>query len=195
MLVEQSSQANSFSQRDWDALWINNFRPLKRPELYMQLADRLKDLSFQVVGGAIPGSESFYEDMRSEATRHSNVVFHGPAPYHNVNPMYGRAKVFVNTSEIEGFPNSYLQAWMRGTPVVTFIDPDGLIAKEGLGAVVTDLDSLVAAVTRLTSDRKAWEEASHRCRTYMLRHFGDAVVLKTYRELIDALASTVERSH
>jgi glycosyltransferase involved in cell wall biosynthesis len=188
MLVEQSEESKSFADRDWPSLWINNFRPLKRPEVYMELASRLPDLAFHVVGGAIPGQEAYYEATKEKAATHPNVIFHGAAPYHSVNPMYGRAKVFVNTSEIEGFPNSYLQAWMRGTPVITFIDPDGLIAKEGLGAAVRDMNELVAAVRRLCSDASAWQETSRRCRAYMLRHYGDAVVLQAYRELIDDLA-------
>jgi glycosyltransferase involved in cell wall biosynthesis len=193
MLVEQSDNVKPFAERDWPALWINNFRPLKRPELYLELASRLPELAFHIVGGAIPGQEAYYEASKARAASHANAVFHGAAPYHNVNPMYGRAKVFVNTSEIEGFPNSYLQAWMRGTPVITFIDPDGLIAREGLGAVVRDTEELVEAVRRLCLDPKAWREASDRCRAYMLRHYGDAVVLKAYRELIDELTSPSRR--
>lgn len=193
MLVEQSDHINSFAEREWDALWINNFRALKRPELYYELATRLPDLAFHVVGGAIPGHESYFEASKAKAAEHSNVVFHGPAPYHNVNPMYGRAKVFVNTSEIEGFPNSYLQAWMRGTPVITFIDPDGLIEKEGLGAAVRDNNELFEAVQRLCLNENVWRETSERCRAYMLRHYGDAVVLKAYRELIDDLASAARQ--
>ena len=61
----------------------------------------------------------------------------------SIDALYDRAKVLVNTSDVEGFPNSYLQAWIRGVPVVTLIDPDGVIEREGLGV----------AKTHATSDR------------------------------------------
>ena len=48
------------------------------------------------------------------------MTFHGAVPYRDAGALYSRARVLVNTSDVEGFPNTYLQAWASGTPVVAF---------------------------------------------------------------------------
>ena len=93
-------------------------------------------VSFHMVGGTVPGGHRFFETVKAQAASRSNVTFHGAVPYRDASALYSRARVFVNTSDIEGFPNTYLQAWASGTPVVAFFDPDGVIAREGLGATV-----------------------------------------------------------
>src|SRR5262249_55518797 len=114
MLVEPADGYAAFDARDMTVLWINNLRQLKRPDLYFDMAQALPDLSFHMAGGAMPGQEAFFAQAQERARSHANMTFHGPIPYHDVNPLYGRARVFVNTSDIEGFPNSYLQAWAAG---------------------------------------------------------------------------------
>jgi glycosyltransferase involved in cell wall biosynthesis len=105
-------------------------------------------------------------------------------PYHDVNDFYERARVFVNTSDSEGFPNSYLQAWRRGVPTVSFFDPDGLIRRLGLGHAATSLADMSAAVDRLTSQPAEWQAASQRCRQFMDEHYGEEQVLKPYLEAL-----------
>jgi len=63
----------------------------------------------------------------------------GKLPFEETLKIFDGATLFVNTSksESEGFPNTYIQAWLRGVPVISFdVDPDGVIAKNGLGKVV-----------------------------------------------------------
>jgi glycosyltransferase involved in cell wall biosynthesis len=108
-------------------------------------------------------------------------------PYHDVNEFYEQARVYVNTSEIEGFPNSYLQAWVRGTPVIAYFDPDGLIAREGLGVAVSTQEELIEAIRSLTTDATRWREASRRCRDFMRRRFSEDQVLQPY---VEAFSST-----
>lgn len=94
--------------------------------------------------------------------------------------MFDRARVFVNTSETEGFPNTFLQAWIRGIPVVSFFDPDDVIRREGLGHAVASLDEMASAAHSLVTDSQQWLETSARCRAYMARRYGEEQVLAPY---------------
>ena len=101
-------------------------------------------------------------------------------PYLATNAWYGRARVFVNTSDSEGFPNAYLQAWRRGTPVVSFFDTDGVIDRHGLGWAVSSPEQMAQVVARLSTDPTAWQVASRRCIAYMDEHHGEYQVLAPY---------------
>lgn len=174
--------------RDIDVLWVNNLRPFKRPELFLALARKLPRMNFHMVGGPQPGYDAMFEQIRQEASAIPNLTFHGRVPYHEVGPHYGRAQVFVNTSDSEGFPNSYLQAWIRGTPVVSFFDPDDVIRREHLGRVVSSLDQMAEAITALTQNRTEWLAASARCQDYMAGAYGEDRILAPYLDMFQQVA-------
>jgi len=161
MLVEKVRPA---AARDIDVLWVSNIRQVKRPDRILELAERLPEVKIHMVGGPLPGEEALFRDVRDTAAAKGNLAFHGRLSYWDANELYGRAKLLVNTSDVEGFPNSYLQAWIRGVPVVTLIDPDGVIEREGLGAAARSSAQIADAIAHLLGDQGAWKAASDRCR-------------------------------
>ncbi len=187
MLVDHPRAVLDFDQRSIPVLWVSNIRTLKRPDTLLELANELPDTKMHMVGGPIIGSTDLYEAIKTRAAGRDNVTFHGQIPYHDVNEYFGAARVFVNTSDIEGFPNSYLQAWARGTPVVAFFDPDRIIAREGLGIAVKDIGEMREAVRTLVSDRDRWRAASARCLAYMRRVFSDDKCIAPYLNVIGRL--------
>jgi glycosyltransferase involved in cell wall biosynthesis len=187
LVVEPGRSDLEFGARDIDALWVSNLRRVKRPDVLLDLAAKLPHIAFHMVGGPIAGAQEFFANVKSQALARSNVTFHGAVPYREMNPLYSRARVFVNTSDVEGFPNTYLQAWTSGTPVVAFFDPDGIIAREGLGVAVRTPEEMTAAVNSLTKDESAWAAARARCLAYVQRHYGEDAVLKPYLQCFHEL--------
>ena len=183
MLVEPAQPA---PVRDIDVLWVSNIRRVKRPDRVLDLAAGLPQRHIHLVGGALPGEQALYREMQAAAAARPNVTFHGRLAYHDAAALYGRARVFVNTSDVEGFPNSYLQAWMRGVPVVTLIDPDRVIEREGLGIAAQSPARLAGAARDLLQDKADWQAASARCRAYMAREHGEDQVLARYLEAFGA---------
>ena len=184
MLVEPATQDLGFESRDVPVLWVNNLRPFKRPDLALALARRLPHLRLHMIGGEQAGHEDLFAQTRQDGAPLRNLLFHGRVPYHDVNDFYERARVFVNTSDSEGFPNSYLQAWRRGVPTVSFFDPDGLIKAHGLGHAARSLDDMAEAVNQLAQQGQAWQAASTRCRQFMDERYGEDTVLEPYLEAL-----------
>jgi len=189
MLVDQPPDVLTFEQRTIPVLWVSNIRQLKRPDLVLEFATGTPEMSVHMIGGRIADSANLFDEIRQRAGILHNVMFHGQIPYQEVNDYFANALVFMNTSDIEGFPNSYLQAWSRGTPVVAFFDPDGLIAREGLGVAVRDMEEMRQAVKALTTNRERWLATSARCVAFMRREFNEdrilAPYLDTFRRLTD----------
>jgi glycosyltransferase involved in cell wall biosynthesis len=188
-LAELGDSSSPFSDRDIAVLWVSNIQQLKRPKLFIDLAQRMPQFAFHIVGRAQPGYSALYEDIRQRAAALPNVTFHGSVPYHDVSNLYARARVVVNTSEIEGFPNSYLQAWAHGAPVVAFHDPNGVIAREGLGTAAKTIDEMSAATQELATDAQYWRATSTLCKAFMAREYGEDKTLVKYLEVIDRVAA------
>lgn len=180
MLVDGTERILPWAERNIDVLWVNNLRQFKRPDLLLDLAEAVPHLQFHMIGGEQSGFADLFAAISARARTIPNLTFHGRVPYHQMDQMYARAKVFVNTSDTEGFPNSYLQAWIRGTPVVAFFDPDGVNQRNALGATPSDLAAMAQAVKQLCADQAAWENVSVRCASFMQAHYGDQHILAPY---------------
>lgn len=177
-------------ERDVDMLWVGNIRRLKRPDVMLSLAASMPDARVVMVGGALRGEERLFQDTERQAGALENVEFLGRLTYEDTNAWYARARVLVNTSESEGFPNTFMQGWVRGVPVVSSFDPDGVIEREGLGIVATSFSGLKPAVESLLDDAGAWRRASERCRAFMAREYDEQHMLAPYLEVFHALASS-----
>ncbi len=172
--------------RDIDVLWVNNFREFKRPELLIDIAKQLPDVSFAMIGGPMVGFEELFNRVRKEAEEVPNLNFVGAVPYSEVNAYFSRAKLFLNTSDSEGFPNSFLQAWVRGVPVISYFDPDGLIESLGLGVSVPSQDDFRTPIAELLASSEHREQVGEQARQYVIDRYSSEAIVKRYQELIDS---------
>lgn len=182
------------STKDIDVLWVSNFRSVKRPDRALQVASELPHLKFALVGGPLAGAEEYYEKIIAQARALPNVTCLGGMAYNEVGTVFDRAKVLLNTSEVEGFPNTFLQAWIRGLPVVTFFDPDNLVRLRHLGKAVTTHKEMVSALRRMLEDEGARRMAGERARAFALAGFAGHAVARRYLELLAGTAQTVLRN-
>lgn len=189
-LVDVPDSRLQLEERDISILWVGNIQQLKRPELFLDLARRLPGLAASMVGGAQPKAQHLLDQTKAAASRVGNLTFHGPLPYRATQGLFDRARVFVNTSDVEGFPNTFLQAWARGIPVVSFFDPDDVIRREGLGYAVANLDEMAGAVHRLALDPQLWAEVSGRCLAYIACRHDEEQTVAPYVEIFRRLLST-----
>src|SRR5260221_6343599 len=120
-----------------------------------------------------------------------NVEMRGFVPFSEAEGWFNGARLVLNTSLYEGFPNTFLQAWSRGTPTVAFVDtgsrtPDGAPVYDA----VRDVAQACWKVERLMRDDILWREASRRVLAYYRgNHSIDATIDRYEREIALLTAS------
>jgi glycosyltransferase involved in cell wall biosynthesis len=188
MLVEPPRRGPVKVEKDIDVLWLSNLRTLKRPELVLEIARQLPRVKFTLAGGPLPGLRGaiYYEDVCAAAARLPNVSMPGAVRYTDSGAWFDRARLFLNTSTIEGFPNTFLQAWLRGVPVVSFFDPDGLIRRLQLGAVAGSTDDMRESIRGLLESDVYRENIAQRAHDFASREFTSAAASR-YFELLETM--------
>lgn len=162
-------------------LWVSTIYSWKRPLQFINLAKLFPDEHFVMIGGPYSSEPKLFELVTEQCSQLPNITFLGFQPLEDTERHFSQCKVFVNTSEYEGFPNTFLQAWRRGVPVITYVDPDGIVAANGLGTVVASEEALQEALQDLLKGRHPDPEAIMR---YFRANHSNGVV-DQYRDLLE----------
>jgi len=170
---------------DMRVLWIGRVCRVKRPDRLADLAAACPDMRFDLVGPA--SDDDFSRRAEERARKTPNITVHGAADRSSVGAFYQRSACLVSTSDYEGFPNTFLEAWSYGRPIVSTFDPDRLIETRKLGIVAEDVAGLAAGLRRLASSPELYREMSANARRYYLEnHTVEAVFPKFERVILRA---------
>lgn len=138
------------SEEKYDAIWVANFRRLKRAEWVLEAAKNNPSYTFAIVGGL--GEKKYFEEIRSLAETIPNVSFLGPKSFFESNALIKNSRLLLCTSTFEGFPNTFLQAWSFKLPVVSTVDPSDIIKDNRLGEITYSVEELSKSVRKVLSD-------------------------------------------
>lgn len=168
-------------------LWVGRFAAPKRPELLLELAALCPDWHFDVVGEPNdPGSNRAYVYDALRAL--PNVTLRGFVPYAQIGARYDAATLLLCTSAWEGYPNTFLEAWSRGLPVVSTVDPDGVIQRQGLGRLAGgSARELRAAIEALLEHAEERAACAERARRFFGAHHTVAAAGDAYEALLHAV--------
>ena len=151
-------------------VWVANLKLWKRPDAFVRLAQALRDLSgvrFLMLGEAPPADSKWAMELMRSIAATPNLEFLGRRSAAEVNGYLARASVFVNTSVHEGFPNTFVQAWLRDAVVVSLdVNPDQVLDTERVGIHAGTEAGLEKAVRYLLTDPAARADYAERARAY-----------------------------
>lgn len=114
-------------------LWVGRSAPIKRPTLFIELAEKMPDEKFIMICQRATGDKN-YEQLLARAKEVYNLEFVERVGFDEIHGYFQRAKVLVNTSEAEGFPNTFIHACQHATPILSLnVNPDGFLEEYNCG--------------------------------------------------------------
>ncbi len=162
-------------------LWVARAQSWKRPELFLKLVKKLPEEQFVMV---MPGENELQKRIKEEAGLYPNLRFVDFVPFARIQQYYNEAKLFVNTSEYEGFPNAFVQACLGKTPILSFnVNPDSFIEANGLGYFCgEDMVKAVHFIKSNTPERMA--AMGDKAMSYVKRNHDISGISLIYEEII-----------
>ena len=177
-----------YSQRKGYIAWVGTLRRPKRADLLIEIAKQLPEIPFVVCGGAstFQVTEGYGRQTIAALNELPNVTYLGKVCPQETAKIIAEANLFLSTADGEGFPNTFLEAWSYGTPVVSMtIDPDKAIQRKGLGMVTGSLEETIKAIKDVLSSPLLCEEIAIRARIHVEEAHSVRNVLKKISSAIE----------
>jgi glycosyltransferase involved in cell wall biosynthesis len=175
-------------------LWIGKAVSNKRPDLALAIARACPNVAFRMIANKVDARN--YQLLLKDAP--SNVVVTESVRPSTLRNEFANAIALLCTSDVEGFPNTFLDAGSFGVPVLSLgIDPDGILTRERGGVVTNgDLAALIKAVQQYAANPAMTQAAGERLRTYVRRrHEAVGRVAEFAVEIRRVLGGTFPKSY
>ncbi len=174
-------------------LWVARSAAFKQPEVFLELAGRFPDEKFVMVCQQAT-EDSHYDLLKGRAAEISNVEFIERVGFHEVDRHFQRAKVFVNTSDSEGFPNTFVHACKCGTAILSLnVDPDDFLTRYSCGVVCDGSEQQLDDGLRFLLGQDRYVEVGQNGRRYAEEHHDISKIVEQYKKILTELSQKVRR--
>lgn len=169
-------------------LWVGRDDPVKKPERFLDLAGAMPNEHFTLVCQT-RHNDRHYADLISEAGQIANLKFIRHVPFNQIDACFQRAKVLVNTSDSEGFPNTFIQACKCSAAILSFnVNPDGFLDGFGCGLCCNGDSARLTYNLRLMLENNRYIEYGSNGRRYVEQHHDITKIAAEYKSIFARLA-------
>lgn len=163
--------------------WVGHFRKIKNLITLADICSQMKNIEFKIAGIAYINLDNDSSLAIEKMKRMSNVEFVGYIDNSQIQNFLSRAVCLLNTSFLEGFSNTFLEAWSVGTPIVTTnqVNPDNLIGNHQIGLVANSFEELPNKLVEIYSYADyEYNKISKRCYEYVIQNHDPTMLAKTF---------------
>lgn len=162
-------------------LWVGRSADVKRPELFLELAKQMPEQNFTMIcQRAIEDKQ--YDSFVTKAKKIKNLKFIQRVPFHQIHEHFLQAKVFVNTSDYEGFPNTFIQACRCATSILSLnVNPDGFLDEHKCGICCNgDWEKFVDSLKGMLQQEQCTELGKN-ARKYAIENHDITKIVEQYK--------------
>lgn len=190
----RSSVENNKQEFSWHrpfVVWVSSLKPSKRPEECIEIAKYLKKsgLDLLMIGPIQKGSYQFFTEKDKLP---ENLQYLGMKSLEEVNGAIKSSLCLIHTGEPEGFPNTFMQAWMQEKIVISLeYDPDRIIEKECLGFCAKgSLERLNEFLSSVLYSPQEREEMEKKASQFANENFSPE---KNVNQLVDFFSRVIQK--
>lgn len=171
-------------------LWVGRAESIhKRPMLAIDIAKRLPEIPFILVMNPRDPAE----EARVRAAAPPNVTIRDHVPPPEMPGLMASSLALLNTSSLEGFANTFLQAGAARIPVVSLVVGDTYLEASQAGLCCHgDINRAVQALSDYARSPTSRKQAGQHARRYVEQHHNATTQAAALLQLLRPPASSLQ---
>jgi glycosyltransferase involved in cell wall biosynthesis len=167
-------------------LWVGRSEDWKRPGLFLELAKSFPKERFVMICPKSTKNPKLSNEIKTKIKKLNNVDFYEFIKFNKINRYFQEAKLFINTSTQEGFPNTFIQATKNKTPIISLnVNPNNLLDKYNIGYYCNDnFKKMKDNLNKLLKDKTSYKKMQDNAYKYAKEHHDIKVNAKKFKEII-----------
>ena len=151
-----------------NVLWVARLESWKRPELCIDAAIKNPEIPFVMIAPADERNKEYVLKIYETAKNTKNITILDFVHYKDIDKYFAEARIFLNTSTEEGFPNTFLQACKNRTPIVSLnVNPDNFITEHRVGEFCdNDIDKMNCSIENIYNNDSVFKNYADRALEY-----------------------------
>jgi glycosyltransferase involved in cell wall biosynthesis len=170
-------------------LWAGRSANFKNPKLFFTLSELFPNENFVMICQQATEDHN-YDSLLQLAKNLKNLTFHQQILFDEIDNYFSEAKVYVSTSDSEGFANTFIQACKCATPILSLkVNPDDFLNRYQCGLCAEgDWDRFVEQLKQLLDPETA-KKYGENGRKYAQEHHDIRKIVEQYKVIFQKLVN------
>lgn len=134
-LRKKNAQIN-FEEKN-TILWVGRLTEIKKPEIFLTAAKKYPDEKFIMIAPLAIDKKEYGIAIKNKAKKIKNLKLLEYVKPTEIFEYYKKAKIYILSSELEGFSNTMAEAMAANCPILSYnVNPDNILHKFNFGFCV-----------------------------------------------------------
>lgn len=184
---KESEQINH--QEKNTILWVGRLGKIKNPQIFINLANKFSKEKFVMIAPIVRDYIEYGEKIQNEARKVKNLKLVNYVKPTEINEYFKNAKIYVLTSELEGFSNTMAEAMMSECAVLSYnVNPDNILNVYECGFCANnDTEKFLHDFEKLNSDSKIRIRFGKNGANYIKKHHNKESIIENFANLLNKI--------
>jgi glycosyltransferase involved in cell wall biosynthesis len=166
-------------------LWVGRSAEVKGPDYFFKLAMETPSEKFVMICQQAGDDLTILNsELANKALSISNLKFIERVPFHEIDNFFQQAKVLVNTSRTEGFPNTFIQACKCSTPILSLnVNPDDFLTEYKCGLCANGNWQTFKEMLAILLESKTMYQYGHNGLKYVIKNHDISKIIEEYKSI------------
>ena len=167
-------------------LWVGRLSEIKNPELFLGLAKRFPSEKFVMIAPIVLEKQEYGKKIQTEAKKTPNLQYVDYVKPSEIKEYYSKAKIYVLTSDSEGFSNTMAEAMMQECAILSYnVNPDNILNKYKCGFCTDkNINTFYTNFEKLNNNFELRKSFGINGAKYILENHKKDVIINTFKNLL-----------